>query len=413
MPKNPLAAKCKQQDSVNMHGVCMELKKGFRETAVGTIPDDWKVENLGKVVEFLDGKRKPLKDTERSKMKGSIPYYGASGIIDYVNDYLFDEEIILLSEDGENIVSRNSKLAFKVKGKVWVNNHAHVLKPKSGYDIDYLTEKLESINYKQYNTGTAQPKLNQKVCSGISIAVPPTKAEQTAIATTLSDTDALITSLEKLIAKKRDIKQGAMQELLKPKKGWKLMRVSQIGKIDVDNLNSDRNPEYCFKYITLEDVDHGVLKGYAELKFKNAPSRARRRIQNGDILLSTVRPNLKSHLLIRKEIQDWVCSTGFSVVRCNSLVAYSPFVFNLFFDSTVSNQIERIIGGSNYPSINSSQVKSLELCLPPIDDQIYIASILDDMDEEIQGLENKLEKLWKVKLGMMQTLLTGKIRLNH
>lgn len=147
-------------------------------------------------------------------MKGVYPYYGASGIIDYVNDYLFDDDLILLGEDGENILSRSLPLAFDVSGKIWVNNHAHVLKPKDGFHIKYLTNLLESYDYELYNSGTAQPKLNKQTCYKIPICYPKYE-EQRAIAQALSDTDALIASLDQLIAKKRLIKQGAMQQLLK------------------------------------------------------------------------------------------------------------------------------------------------------------------------------------------------------
>jgi len=131
-----------------------------------------------------------------------------------VNDYLFDDDLILLGEDGENIISRNRPLAFRISGKAWVNNHAHVLKPTEKVNIAFLTDYLESLNYERFNTGTAQPKLNKQACVGIPIALPPTKAEQEAIAEALSDADALIESLEHLIAKKHQLKRGATQALL-------------------------------------------------------------------------------------------------------------------------------------------------------------------------------------------------------
>ncbi len=192
----------------------MELKPGYKQTEVGVIPEDWSLRQMGEIVTFLDGKRRPVKDVDRAKMRGSIPYYGASGIIDYVNEHIFDEELILLGEDGENILSRNCRLAFRISGKTWVNNHAHVLKPDPDLHIGFLVDYLESLNYDRYNSGTAQPKLNKQTCIKIPIALPPTKAEQEAIAEALSDADALIESLRQLIAKKRQIKQGAMQELL-------------------------------------------------------------------------------------------------------------------------------------------------------------------------------------------------------
>jgi type I restriction enzyme S subunit len=187
---------------------------GYKQTEVGVIPKDWSVRPLGETVTFLDGKRRPVKDADRARMRGSIPYYGASGIVDYVNDYLFDDDLILLGEDGENIVSRNCRLAFRISGKAWVNNHAHVLKPNHDISIGFLTDYLESLNYERFNSGTAQPKLNKQTCYGIPVALPPTRAEQEAVAEALSDADALIESLEQLLTKKRRLKQGAMQELL-------------------------------------------------------------------------------------------------------------------------------------------------------------------------------------------------------
>ena len=100
----------------------MDVKPGYKLTEVGVIPEDWEVCGLGEAADFLDGMRKPVKSIDRAKVQGIYPYYGASGIVDYVNDYLFDDELILLGEDGENILSRNLPLAFQVSGKIWVNN---------------------------------------------------------------------------------------------------------------------------------------------------------------------------------------------------------------------------------------------------------------------------------------------------
>ena len=175
--------------------------------------EGWERKKLGEVVEFMDNLRKPIKSRDREGMKGDYPYYGASGIIDFVNSYLFDDDLILLGEDGENILSRNLPLAFKVSGKIWVNNHAHVLKPRTGYHIDYLTEYLESLDYSLLNSGTAQPKLNKKSCSNILIK-SPSFSEQKRIATILSDMDTEIEQLEQKLSKYKSIKQGLMQNLL-------------------------------------------------------------------------------------------------------------------------------------------------------------------------------------------------------
>ena len=194
-------------------------------------------------------------------MRGTIPYYGASGIVDYVNDYLFDEDLILLGEDGENILSRNRRLAFRIAGKAWVNNHAHVLKPTPDVSIGFLTDSLELLNYERFNSGTAQPKLNKQTCMGIPIPFPPTFTEQEAIAEALSDADALIESLEQLLTKKRQIKKGAMQELLTGKKRlpgfsgkWEIKRVSEFGEVVTGATPRTR---YCNNFLVRDNsVDY-------------------------------------------------------------------------------------------------------------------------------------------------------------
>ncbi|WP_289301314.1 restriction endonuclease subunit S [Sporofaciens musculi] len=131
---------------------------------------EWECRKLGEVVEFLDTRRKPLEGAKR--VNGSYPYYGASGIVDYVEGYLFDEELILLSEDGANITDRNYPICFLASGKYWVNNHAHVLKTKQGNENNFICNSLERKDYSQYNTGMAMPKLNQEVCRNIPISCP-------------------------------------------------------------------------------------------------------------------------------------------------------------------------------------------------------------------------------------------------
>jgi len=190
----------------------MNNQKNIPELRFSEFTEEWESKKLGEVAEFLDGKRKPIKESDRAKIKGKYPYYGASGIIDYINDFIFDEDIILLGEDGENIISRNLPLAFRVTGKCWINNHAHVIKPSHNTDISFLTYCLERISYLQYNTGTAQPKLNQEVCKGITIEFP-SLPEQTKIATFLTAIDEKLQALKKKKALLEQYKKGVMQAI--------------------------------------------------------------------------------------------------------------------------------------------------------------------------------------------------------
>ena len=267
-------------------------------------------------------------------------------------------------------------------------------------------------------TGGAQPNFGPAHLRKVIIPFPPTKAEQEAIAEALSDADALIESLEQLIAKKRQIKQGAMQELLTGKKRlpgfsgeWEVKRLGDVVDADPDNLGNDTRPNFSFNYIALEDVDVGTLRSYSEQVFQNAPSRARRKLRKHDVLVSTVRPNLMSHLLFLEDSDNWVCSTGFCVIRSRSGVSHPGYIFCHIFSGSVSRQIEALLTGSNYPAINSADVRALKIPFPDFKEQTAIAAILSDMTDEISALEEKLVKARQVKQGMMQELLTGRIRL--
>lgn len=174
---------------------------------------EWEEDVLGNVSNFLDGQRKPIKESERERVHGTYPYYGASGIIDFVDDYIFDDDLILLGEDGENILSRNLPLAFRISGKTWVNNHAHVIKPKDFMDISFLTTYLESLDYTPYNSGTAQPKLNKKVCLGIKVVVPSTD-EQRKIGDVINACEDQVKFLLLFGDQLQTQKRGLMQQLL-------------------------------------------------------------------------------------------------------------------------------------------------------------------------------------------------------
>jgi type I restriction enzyme S subunit len=267
-------------------------------------------------------------------------------------------------------------------------------------------------------TGGAQGNLSKSDIEDHLFAIPPTLAEQEAIAGALSDADALIDSLEQLIAKKRLLKQGSMQDLLTGKKRlpgfegeWEVKKLGEVTETDPENLGSDTRRDYEFNYIALEDVDRGTLASFTPLRFADAPSRARRKLRPADVVVSTVRPNLQSHLLFTQDQGNWVCSTGFCVVRCREGLTHPWFVFNLMFSGIVNRQIDVLLTGSNYPAINSSDVRGLEIPCPSYAEQTAIAAILSDMDAEIAALEAKLAKARQVKQGMMQELLTGKTRL--
>jgi type I restriction enzyme S subunit len=155
---------------------------------------------LDEMVEFLDGRRVPLSDSERQSRQGVYPYYGASGVIDQIDGYIFDEPLLLLSEDGANLVNRSTPIAFIATGKYWVNNHAHVLKPQAGLaDIRFLAYALSDYDVSEFNFASAQAKLNQKNARQIRFPLPSLN-EQRRIVEYLDSLQAKLDTLKRLQA---------------------------------------------------------------------------------------------------------------------------------------------------------------------------------------------------------------------
>jgi len=135
----------------------------------------WQWIQLGQYVENLDGRRVPVSQKEREARRGDFPYYGASGVIDSIDGHTHDGEFVLIGEDGANLLTRSKPIAFQAKGKIWVNNHAHVLRCKPGYSNAYLAYYINSIDLSPYVTGTAQPKLSQSMMNKITCACCATR----------------------------------------------------------------------------------------------------------------------------------------------------------------------------------------------------------------------------------------------
>ena len=171
---------------------------------------EWVEKKLEDCVEFLDSQRQPIE--ERNRITGPYPYYGASGIVDYVNGYIFDEELILLSEDGANITDRNYPVCFLARGKYWVNNHAHVLKANKQFDNDFLCNSLELKDYTQYNSGMAMPKLNKEVCLNIPLLCPDFD-EQQKIGSYFQNLDNLISKQSQELEKLQNVKKTLLSKM--------------------------------------------------------------------------------------------------------------------------------------------------------------------------------------------------------
>jgi type I restriction enzyme S subunit len=178
---------------------------------------DWEESRLGDIAENFDYKRVPITSNQREK--GNVPYYGASGIIDYVKGYIYDEKLLCISEDGANLIDRSYPIAFTINGKTWVNNHAHVLKFENENTQILVENYINSINIQDFLTGMAQPKLNRGKLDIIPISLPINPKEQQKIAETLCTLDEIIkeqtTKIDQLRSHKKGLIQGLFPRILK------------------------------------------------------------------------------------------------------------------------------------------------------------------------------------------------------
>ncbi len=416
----------------------MELKPGYRQTEVGVIPDEWDTPMIADFRPFVT-----------SGSRGWAAFYSDQGspfirITNLSRDSIYlDLENLRFVElpkessegarthlqDGDLLISITADIGIvgivsaKLSRPAYINQHIALVRfdeatANSKLVTYFLASEGPQRLFRALTDSGAKAGMNLTTVQQIRLALPPTKAEQEAIAEALSDADALIESLEQLIAKKRQIKQGAMQELLTGRRRlpgfrgeWDMVQLREVADTDPENLGVDTQPSFSFNYIALDNVDAGTLCGYSLQIFPTAPSRARRRIRKYDVLVSTVRPNLMSHLFFLTEGENWVCSTGFCVVRCREGIAHPGYIYFHMFSGSVTRQIDAFLTGSNYPAINSGDVRALQIPLPDHAEQTAIAGILSDMDAEIAALDAKLAKVRQVKKGMMQELLTGRIRL--
>ncbi len=227
-----------------------EMKKVPRLRFRG-FQEDWELCKLGELIESFDSERIPIDSSLR--ISGQYPYYGATGIIDYIDSYIFDGEYVLLAEDGANIIMRNYPVAYLTQGKFWLNNHAHIMRMVKG-DNQFLVQILEKMNYSKYNTGTAQPKLNSNIVKRINLRVPIPE-EQQKIGTIFKQLDDTITLHQRKLEQLKELKTAYLQVMFPAKDervpklrfaafedDWKLCKLGSI--LEERNEQMAENNEY-------------------------------------------------------------------------------------------------------------------------------------------------------------------------
>lgn len=400
----------------------MELvAEKYKKTEVGLIPDDWEVKLLGEIGENIIG----LTYSPRDVRDYGHLVLRSSNIQN--NKLAFENNVFVEMQLPQRVIVKENDILICVRNgsKHLIGKCALINKQTAGSAFGafmsvYRTEYANYI-FHQFQSNVIQKQIDEVMGATINqltnkdlatfqIPLPPTKDEQTAIATALSDADALINSLEKLITKKRNIKQGAMQKLLQPKEGWEVKKLGEIAEIVGGGTPSSFIPSYWngtinwftpteigeSKY-TFESVRKITKDGFLNSSGKMLPI--------GSILLTT-RAGIGDLSILMCEgctnqgFQSLIAKEGYN----------NEYIYYLM--GTLKNVLIQNASGSTFLEISPKKIKQIEISIPALEEQNQIATILSDMDSEIIALEVKLDKYKKVKLGMMQNLLTGKIRLN-
>jgi type I restriction enzyme, S subunit len=378
----------------------------------------WHVSSLDSVCEILNNRRRPITGNERTP--GPYPYYGASGIVDYVGGFIFDERLLLVGEDGAKW-GAFEKTAFIADGKYWVNNHAHVLKPIAANDT-LLENYLTMLDLSPFVTGAAPPKLTLGKLKGIPVPLPPKPAEQQKIAECLSSVDELMAAQALKVDALKTHKKGLMQQLF-PREGetqprlrfpefqnageWERASLENVLDQISNGLSlTQGNESSLYRVTRIETISSGAID-LERVGYVDTPQDiSAYKLNVGDILFS----NINSVVHIGKSVfvdADYDLYHGMNLLR---LVAKRSkcepkFLFYLINTHSIRASFrERANKAVNQASINQTELGKTDLAFPALPEQQRIATCLSSLDALITAETQKHEALKTHKKGLMQQL---------
>lgn len=392
-----------------------QVPQGYKQTEVGVIPEDWEVGSVGNSFNVCNQLRLPISQSVRERMVGAYPYYGATGVQGWINEYRVEGEYALIGEDGDHFLKwRTQSMTLLVSGEFNVNNHAHLVQGSSNL-TEWFYWFFSNRDISNYLTrqGAGRFKLSKAALIQLPCALP-SPLEQRAIATALSDVDALLAAQEKLIAKKRDIKQAAMQQLLTGKQRlpgfsgeWEVKPLGDVGEIVTGSTPPTEIKEYwngSIPWITPTDISDKKNMFSSEREITLLGLQAIRKLPANSLLVTCI-ASIGKNAILRN---NGACNQQINAIIPNDNNSVE-FLYYL-----VENSKSYLLGNAGITAtlmISKKDFSEISFSFPPIAEQTAIANILSDMDANLAALEQQRDKTRALKHGMMQELLTGKIRL--
>ena len=406
---------------------------------LGKIPAHWEVKRLTWLTKCLDGKRIPLNAEERGRMQGDYPYWGANSIVDYVDRWLFDEELVLLGEDGAPFFDKSRPVAFLVRGKIWVNNHAHVLRPQSTVDAEFLAHALNCIDYRAFIDGSTRDKLTQSDMGGIPIQCPVVN-EQRTIATFLDRETARINGLvarkewliELLQEKRAALLTRAVTRGLDPNVPMKDSGVEWLGEIPVHwevkklgyvtNIGNGSTPnrnearywvDGSHPWLTSAKINEGVIatadQFVTDVAFREChlPS-----VTAGSVLVAITGEGQTRGRAALLSIDSTISQhLAYITPSCREINA--GFLVRLFEARYEWLREESSGSGSTRAALTCEFLRSARLAFPPRGEQRAIAAFLDRetarIDALIAKIRQAIDNLKEFRTALISAAVTGKI----
>lgn len=378
---------------------------------------NWEVKKLSDICENLDKKRIPI--TKSKRIPGVIPYYGASGIVDYVSDFLFDEDLLLVSEDGANLLARTYPIAFSISGKTWVNNHAHVLRFENKITQRFIEYYLNSISLQDYVSGMAQPKLNQKSLNSISIPFPPI-AEQKRIVEILDESFAGIERAEAIarqnLTNAREFFDSYLNKIFLDfveRKNTQTLNCITDLIVDCEHKTaptqetgfpSIRTPNIGKGHLILDNVYRVSEETYEQWTRRAKP-------QSGDLILAREAP--AGNVGVIPEGEKVCLGQRTVLIRPKENINPQYLAFFLLHPKMQERLLSKS-SGATVQHVNMKDIRALKMGdLPPIEIQDRLIESLLDIQEKSKKLEEvyrrKIEALGELKQSILQKAFSGQL----
>lgn len=401
----------------------MEVRPGYKQSEVGVIPEDWEVDVIENLAHITTGG----KNTQDRMTDGTYPFFVRSQTVERINSYSFDGEAVLTAGDGVG----TGKVFHYINGKFDVHQRVYRISNFSdrlnGYFF-YLYFSTHFFNrIMQMTAKSSVDSVRMDMIARMPVPVPPTEGEQRAIAEALSDVAALLEGLARLIAKKRDLKRAAQQQLLTGQTRlpgfhgeWEVMRLGDHVTFLRNGVNAraELTEEGPVKYLHYGDVH--ACKGTTLVpdalpSLPSSKASSLDRLKDGDLILADASEDLTG---VSKSVEIRGVGTGEVVSGLHTIAARfekdvlaDGFKAYLQFCPPFAGHLRRLAAGTKVYATNRAHAASVEMPLPAVDEQAAIAAVLSDMDAELSALEARRDKTRALKQAMMQELLTGRTRL--